>query len=697
MEKIYFLFGVHCHQPFGDEKLLEESYKRAYLPFFQTMEKFPQIKFSVNFSGVLYDYFSNFHPEFLDLLKKMIKRRQIEILSGGYYEPILSLIPDGDKSEQIKMENDFIMKKLDHIPRGFWLAERIWEPNLPKFIAQENLEYTLLDDYHFISAGFSKEDLSGYFITEDQGKSIFIFPIDQELRYLIPFSKPEKVIDYLMQLAKGSKKPRGVMLFDDGEKFGFWPGTNNWVYKRGYLETLCKMLINNLDWIKPITYSDFLENFPPLGRVYLPTSSYFEMTKWSLPLSFQKDYGKIIKDLARQDKLEKFHKFLHGGFFRNFFIKYEEANNLHKRMLHVSQKINIAKKSLERSEEERNLLKGAQKELFKSQCNSAFWHGIFGGLYLFEQRNAAYQNLINAEKILQKITRGNAKYTELVISDLNKDGNEEVVISNDLISAFISPSYGGSIFELDYKPNSFNLLNTLKRREEYYHNQKTNVMLKNPEDVSEHSIPNIQQLTTMKKGKVSEVIYDKFLRYSLLDRFFQPHQDSKSFFKEAYSEIGDFAANKYSFFPRKQKKEIGIELRCTGKIEENPAQIIKVISLCEGQSILNLEYELLNLGKQKINALFGIEFNFGFKKNPKIDFKDKKDNIFKIVDDNLPFIVSLISDKDAYIWKHPIFTVSQSETGLERTFQGISTVLCFHVSLKENEKWRNRISFKIES
>ena len=104
MKKLKFLFGIHCHQPVGNlGQVFDEAYQRAYLPFLETMAKHPRIKFAVHYSGVLYDWFKDKHPEFLELIQKLAKRGQLEILSGGYYEPILSVIPDVDKLGQIEM------------------------------------------------------------------------------------------------------------------------------------------------------------------------------------------------------------------------------------------------------------------------------------------------------------------------------------------------------------------------------------------------------------------------------------------------------------------------------------------------------------------------------------------------------------------------------------------------------------------
>ena len=49
------------------------------------------------------------------------------------------------------------------------------------------MEYTVLDDFHFQRAGLDESDLRGYYLTEEDGKLLKVFPIAERLRYLIPF------------------------------------------------------------------------------------------------------------------------------------------------------------------------------------------------------------------------------------------------------------------------------------------------------------------------------------------------------------------------------------------------------------------------------------------------------------------------------------------------------------------------------
>ena len=150
MKKITFLFAVHNHQPVGNfEHVMQHAYDRCYKPFLDLLAQHPAIRISIHNSGPLLNWFEDNAVEYLDLLKTMVQRGQVEVLSGGFYEPILSIIPREDAINQIKKMNQYTLDRLGKQPRGLWLAERIWEPQMASLLADAGIEYTLIDDSHF--------------------------------------------------------------------------------------------------------------------------------------------------------------------------------------------------------------------------------------------------------------------------------------------------------------------------------------------------------------------------------------------------------------------------------------------------------------------------------------------------------------------------------------------------------------------
>src|SRR5690606_7321719 len=139
-------------------------------------------------------------------------------------------------------------------------------------LAAAGIEYTILDDFHFKNAGLVDSQLHGYYVSEDDGRLISIFPGSERLRYIVPFGAPQDTIDYLARIAE--KQPGALVVFGaDGEKFGTWPDTYKHVYQDGWLAQFFDKLVQNESWVHVTTLSEAIDNVPPLGKIYLPDAS----------------------------------------------------------------------------------------------------------------------------------------------------------------------------------------------------------------------------------------------------------------------------------------------------------------------------------------------------------------------------------------------------------------------------------------
>jgi hypothetical protein len=273
-----FIFGVHNHQPLGNfDQVVDEAVRRAYRPFFQTLSRFPRSR-AVHTSGLLLEWWEAHAPDPRSA-GRAGRPGPDRAPHGGLTEPILALLPDHDKVAQIRALTDRVAKRLGVRPRGMWLAERVWEPHLARPLAEAGVEYVLVDDHHFAMAGLDPDRLSGYYLTEEQGHGVAVFPIAQRLRYQIPFAPVEQVFATL-----GERAGRGggaLTMVDDGEKFGIWPETHRLVYEEGWLERFFGGL-SRVPGVELLTAAEYLDREPPTDRVYLPAASYREMTEWAL-------------------------------------------------------------------------------------------------------------------------------------------------------------------------------------------------------------------------------------------------------------------------------------------------------------------------------------------------------------------------------------------------------------------------------
>ena len=111
MNKVNFLMAIHFHQPVGNfDFVFDKVCRNSYQPFIESLEEFPDIKLTFHFTGCLLEWLEAHKPKMLDDIKCLVKRGQVEIMTGGFYEPILPVIPYCDRLGQIVMLSNFVKK-----------------------------------------------------------------------------------------------------------------------------------------------------------------------------------------------------------------------------------------------------------------------------------------------------------------------------------------------------------------------------------------------------------------------------------------------------------------------------------------------------------------------------------------------------------------------------------------------------------
>lgn len=704
---INLLLAIHNHQPVGNfDFVFQHAYDHAYKPFIDILEKHPQIRISLHYSGILLDWLKKDHPEFLSRIRKLIRSGQVELLTGAFYEAILSVLPEEDRQGQVRKLSAVIENDFHTTPNGMWLAERVWEQQVAGSISDSGVRFVPLDDTHFLSAGLREEDLVGYYMTEEGGKKLALFPISKALRYTIPFQPVQKTVELLQDLASESGD-RVVTFGDDGEKFGEWPTTFKHVYEEGWLEEFFRTLEEKSQWLNIRHFSDVLQKIPPVGRIYLPDSSYEEMTHWVLPPEAFRRYEELSGRMKADASLEKYQQFVKGGFWRNFFVKYPEANTLHKKMLRVSERAHALEKK-------GKSVTNALEFLWAAQCNDAYWHGVFGGLYLPHIRAEAFRNLVRAENALNAIE--GSQSVRLTETDLDRDGYDELLIESPEVNAYFKLDSGGSIFELDYLPVSTNLGNVMTRREEGYHQKLLALARKTSSGSGSEGVASIHDLVLQKEENLEQyLVYDWHRRASLLDHFLGSEVTLDSFSSSKYSELGDFVNQPYQYRTQTDEKTLRIDLWREGHIWQGdrhlPLRVEKAFSLKSGSSLLELEYELKNQSDEELDLWFGVEFCLSLSAGDASDryyqcdgtaIQDRRlrsmgslENVrsLSLVDEWLGVEVKLRFEQPTLVWRFPIETVSLSEAGFERVYQGSVVLPSWRIHL--GETWNSKIILEL--
>jgi len=696
--KFQFVLLIHAHQPVGNfDDVIERAYAQSYLPFVQVLARHPSIRMGLHFTGSLLEWIERAHPEYFDLLRTLVQRGQVELAGGGFYEPILVAIPPEDRHEQITRLADYIEKHFGARPRGAWLAERVWEPQLPSSLVPSGVEYTLVDDNHFLGAGFELDQLYGYYLAEDQRHSVKVLPGLKALRYLMPFHAPSETIEFLRASAK--EHPGGfAAMGDDLEKFGVWPGTNKLCYTDGWLENLFIALEQNSNWLETATPETAVSSRPPHGRADLPTASYSEMMEWALPTPARVRYHSLSTEFAaRPDMLP----FLRGGIWRNFFSKYGESNLLHKKMLHVSQKVRKLYEHPHPVQAFRDAREQARTLTLRGQCNDPYWHGVFGGLYSPHLRTELWRSLIQAETIADALANPTGHYQNVATMDFDSDGRDEIYFTSDRYAAVLSPADGATISALDCRQSNAALVNSLARRPESYH-----AKLKNLKAGEARGAQSIHEQTRAKETGLDRWLnYDRWARHCFRLLLFgrdknHPDCGTAQLAEDPALAGGSYRATKVSATQATLASETSLDWTAekTFSFANSAAGfgILCDLTLRRGAAgnasvYVGIEAVLNFLAPSSHDRYFE---SAGARQPLRWSAAAPGSNL-RVVDEWQGVGVTLTAPHAQEFWITPIETVSESEEGFERIYQGSQIIAVWPVELASGAEWRGQLNCNV--
>ena len=427
MSALRFCFVLHLHQPVGNfDHVFRQHADDVYTPFLDFLEERALWPIGLHVSGPLLEWLAHNDRGLHDRIGRLAADGRVELLSAGWYEPILVALPRVDRATQIGWMREELQARFGVTPTGLWLTERVWEPDLPEDLADAGIRYALVDDHLARRAGVAPAALNRPLRTESGGRHVDLLAIDERLRYLIPFRPAEQIAEELR--ARHAAGEPLALIGDDGEKFGGWPRTREWLYDGGWLDSFGDQMdrLRADDVVRLVTSAQACEELEASGPVYLPSGAYPEMEGWAL-----------------------------GGHWKGFLQRYAEANRLHKRMVALSELCR-----------DRGDPPEPRRAIGRAQCNDAYWHGVFGGLYMKHLREGVRREMISAERTLRAgerlaWSRGDYAATGRTVWWAHGAG----------VSAWVDEANGGTLSDLVWLERGVDVLDVLTRRPEAYHEE----------------------------------------------------------------------------------------------------------------------------------------------------------------------------------------------------------------------------------
>jgi alpha-amylase len=609
---------------------------------------------------------------------------------------VLASLPERDRVGQARKMSEELEALFGKRPAGAWLAERVWEPDLPTSLVAAGYAWTILDDAHFRAAAIPEEDLWGPYTTEDQGQILRVFGTEQGLRYRIPFRTVEEVIEYLRVHATEDGDRVGMM-GDDGEKFGAWPTT--WEHcwgERRWVDRFFEALEANADWLMTTTPSAWLANHAPIGRVYVPTGSYAEMGEWALPPEESVAFAEVLHRAQEEGLPEA--RWLRGAFWRNFQVRYREINDMHKQMLRTSDAVDAMSEGDDRAR--------ALDHLYQGQSNDTYWHGLFGGIYISHMRLATYEHLIAAADLAETQA---ASLHVAERRDLDLDGHDEVRLAGPGQVVSIDVDEGGAIGGWDLRAVRHNACAVLRRRPEAYHQKlreheaAAEAASAAPAGAATDAPTSIHEMFVVKEpGLAAMLHYDPFERRSGLVRFLAPGTTPEAWAAADADELGDAVEGAYEIESLELdrlvvRRDASVSTGADGA--STTVRVLKTFTLGGDRRspTLSETVEVTNRSDATVKAILGLEWTLtmlGGGGNPaawiEIDGRRTSHDSRRTAsaqgglaqgNDYIGVAITTEVSPSADIWCAPVETISNSEAGFERVYQGEGLLLGWPLSL----------------
>jgi len=393
-------------------------------------------------------------------------------------------------------------------------------------------------------------------------------------------------------------------------------------------------------------------------------------------------------------------------------VKYREINDLHKQMLRASDAVVAMPAGPERER--------AVDHLYAGQSNDCYWHGLFGGIYISHMRLATYEHLIAAEDLAETASDS---LVAAECRDLDMDGVDEVRLADRGQVVTVDLDGGGGIGGWDIRPVRHALTAVMRRRPEAYHDVLRRFEAAAAKvaadggrggggggaggDGDGAAAASIHGIVRVKEpGLVARLVYDPYERRSGLIRALGHEVTPDDWARARETDLGDAVDGAFELVELAPGRLV---TRRDATIAGSAVRVTRTLTLGGDRRSpsLDLAVELEHCDGPALDVRIGVEWSMtmlGGGGNPAAwwdvagkrtghDVAGTATDVTSLAqgNDHIGVSVTTATDEPADAWWAPIETVSNSENGFERVYQGSGLLLSWPVRLAAGERWSRTV------
>lgn len=739
--------------PGEPEEALARLVDYAWSPLLEALADNPHVRLAVRLSGLTLEWALANRPAMLEQLADLLRSGQIEAVGGPQYNVPLHLVPWRDAHAQLQTGARWIRVHLGPRPRGGWIPQGAWDPQLPQLLALAGLSYTFLDE-GLVAAGSGAEQLPGGWVaTERHGHALGVFPLDRRLQAMVPWARPAQLLQELRgRVARGEQLVTAAVPI---EHLGYglkasrwcWEGTQPWV--PAFFEALAA----HSAWLKTATPATLYDNHAPSGQVYPAAGTPPEAAVAILPvevaLSYQGLQQAVVED--RSWALGSAAHLLVGPPWASVLSRYDESNRLHKRMLRASTAFHRLRRLCKETDGTGELLAAvdrAQEHLFMGQSAGALHMGFNGSLADGRVRRQAWLNLLEVERIVARALDEH-EATRHELTDYDGNGRKELLVRNRAYTTVLRPDAGGALSELHLWEEG-NIVNTLARRPERWLDslevgstlpalvdestdpidEEGAVELELEEDEEElDDLPTDPGFAgglpsppprALQLGEVGPLLWtDKHRRGLFCDHLLSDAYTLDNLRRGQAPEEGDFLDGAFQLLSVERERDDEVVALISREGTWRSGEEVGLMRLAKRYRFrvdpreIEVEYDIRNRIHRPVKTNLGIELTLNLDSKPgphrflevdeerginlerTLDASGIQEARLVLADQKLRIVVR--SDAPARLLSYPVWSVHRGRTAYNRAFQGTCLVWVFPLSLWGHEKLVRRLSLRVEA
>ncbi|AEC01764.1 alpha-amylase/4-alpha-glucanotransferase domain-containing protein [Parasphaerochaeta coccoides] len=416
--------GAYSQIPHGSSP---QAFKRvvdcALKPLLTHLYQKPWVRLHLYLSGALLECLDDSYPEINMLIVDLIKKEQLEFLTGGYYQPVLHVLPAKERSLQIEKMTTLLRKRFGKRARVLWCYNQIWNPSLVNTMKMCSLDAVVISPFDALGG---KTGTEKPFRMQEMGKFIKVFPSDDGISYAVrQYADGQTDIEMLkrsMKTSLASHPDAFAMINIDQLCQGaaqMVPRDDEHVWN--VFETVFSLFPEEVqsDQGKTQLYALVERPEEPLPLGYLPSGWY-----------------------GRDASIEGVRA------FNDLLVQDNTVNYLHARLLTLTEIVRAYRKN-------RDVRKYVEALLEKASGSAAYIRDSAGGPYTGGLRKYCYRHISAAEQQLMKQPDISFPFQQ----DVDYDGMDEYLVSGKVISGVLH-ARGGSLCELIHLPSAWNYADT---------------------------------------------------------------------------------------------------------------------------------------------------------------------------------------------------------------------------------------------